>query len=122
MSEESYETTDEYQKETAKLFELIQRRDEMHGLLKIAQPSKIAEVRRVIANLDGLIKQTEEIMEMVAAKYRLEIEAEKQDAVTMAMTEAILPELLAYLAEHNPEAYENLKASLEEIDAREDDE
>jgi ribosomal protein L29 len=120
MSEESYETTDEYKEETAKLFELMQRRDEMRGLLKIAQPSKIAEVRKTIATLDNLIKETEEIMEIIARKHRMEIELDKRYEELDKTVDAVLPELLAYLAEHNPEAYEKLKASLEEIDARED--
>ena len=121
MSEESYETTGEYKEETAKLFELIQRRDEMRGLLKIAQPSKIAEVRKVIANLDNLIKETEGIMEIIARKHRMQIEYDKQCEELDKTVDAILPELLAYLAEHNPEAGEKLKADLEEIEAREYD-
>ena len=113
MSEESYEMTAEYQKETAKLFEYIQRRDEMHGLLKIAKPSKIADIRKAIVRLDKLIRQTEEIMEVLVRKYHLEIEAEAEDKKLEEMYEAVKPALLAYLAEHNPEEYEKLKAELE---------
>ena len=122
MIEEAYETTEEYKEEIAKLFELIQRRDDMRALLKIAKPPRIPEIRQVIANLDGLIEDTEEIMEMIAKKHRLELEAEKNYEELNATYEAIKPELLAYLAEHNPEAYEKLKAELEELEAKEAEE
>jgi hypothetical protein len=122
MSEESYETTEEYQEESAKLFELLQRRDKMRELLKIAQPDKIAEVRRVIANLDSIIKQTEEIMEMIAKTHQKELELDKEYEELDRMNKIIEPLLLAHLKEHNPEAYEKLKAELEEIDARAEEE
>ena len=120
MSEETYETTEEYQKETTKLFEYIQRRDEMHGLLKIAKPSKISALRDVIARLDNLIRQTEEIMDILARKFQLELEADREDEKLEEMYQAVKPELLEYLAEHNPEAYEKLKAELEALEAEEE--
>lgn len=122
MSEEDLLNSEEYQKESAFLLKRIEDREEMLGLLKIAHPSKISDIRACIAQLDDIIERTEDIMEMHLKKHRLEKEQEKRNEELEKMTDAILPELLAHLEKTNPEAYEKLKASLEEIDARYPDE
>jgi 5,10-methenyltetrahydromethanopterin hydrogenase len=114
MSDEDVINSEEYQKESAFLLERIRMREDLVELLKRARPDKIPELRRCIAKVDDVIEQTERIMQMHVKKHELEIEIEEQDAETMAMCDAILPELLAHLEKHNPEAYEKLKAELED--------
>ena len=122
MSEEELEMTDEYQKKSEFLLERIKERDEMVELLKIAHPSKIAEIRDLIARLDDVIERTEKVMEILLEAQRLEQKIDKDYEELEAMTEAIEPELLAYLEKNNPEAYEKLKADLAAIDEMEDEE
>ncbi|MGC2235096.1 MAG: hypothetical protein WA584_02975 [Pyrinomonadaceae bacterium] len=114
MSDEDIINSEKYKKESAFLLDKIRRREKLVEFLKHAKTDKIPEIRRCIAKLDKVIEQTERIMQMTIEAHALRIEMEEQDAKTLAMCDAILPELLAYLKEHNPEAYEKLKAELEE--------
>jgi hypothetical protein len=61
-------------------------------------------------------------MEILVRQRQAQLELEKEYEELDEMTKAIEPELLAYLQKNNPEAYEKLKADLEEIDARYPDE
>ncbi len=121
MSEEIDKIDEDYQEEAASLLERIERREEMRELLKVAAPSKIPAIRAYIAKLDKIIEETEEIMEVLVKKRRLQAELEQEYEELDKMNKAIEPELLAYLEKNNPEAYEKLKAELEEIDARSDE-
>jgi hypothetical protein len=122
MSDEPFEQREEYKKESETLLFHLQEREEMTRLLKIAHPSKVSEIREVIAGLDHLIERTEKIMQIILEKYQLEQEAEEHYLKVQAKMDKALPELLAYLAEHNPEAGEKLVADLAEIEARNRDE
>jgi hypothetical protein len=116
MSVEDVINSEEYQKESAFLLERIRMREEMVERLKLSRPDKIPEIRRCIAKLDEVIEQTEQILQMLIKKHELQIEMEIADEESLAMCDAILPELLAHLEKNNPEAYEKLKAQLEEDD------
>lgn len=118
MSVEDVINSEEYKKESAFLLERIQRREDLVEQLKQAQPDKIPEIRRCIAKLDAVIEQTEQIMQMHIKKHELQIKMKIADEESLAMCDAILPELLAHLEKNNPEAYEKLKAELKEINAR----
>lgn len=120
IKEEDLLNDEEYQKETASLLKRIEKREQMVQLLKIARPEKIPAIRECIASLDKGIEHTEKIMDLHREKFQLEMELEKQYVELDEMSRAIEPELLAYLAEHNPEAYEKLKAELAEIDEEAD--
>lgn len=121
MSDEELEITDEYRKESEFLLQRIKDREELVELLKIAHPSKIAEIRNSIARLDDVIERSEKIMEMHLEAQRLQQKADKDYEELEALTDLILPELLAYLEKNNPEAYEKLKADLAAIDEEEDE-
>jgi hypothetical protein len=122
MSEEELEINDEYRKKSEFLLQRIKDREELVELLKIAHPSKIPDIRNYIARLDDIIERIEKSMEMHLEVQRLEKKIDKDYEELEAMTEAIEPELLAYLEKNNPEAYEKLKADLAAIDAQEDEE
>lgn len=103
-----------YERESATLLELIEKREETVKLLKLATKERTAQVREVIAELDELIERTEQIVAMQYDLYLQRIDLLKQYIEAAEMTEKIQPELLQYLAENNPEAYEQLKAQLED--------
>jgi len=112
MAEESYETTEEYIEESKSLFELIERREEMLRILKIAQPEYIPEVQKAIAQIDDLIERTEELMEMHRKLYFMEIEIDKNDAELVEFTEKVDKALREYVAKNNPEKLELIEAML----------
>lgn len=110
--EEVQEAIAKYQESSDKLLEIIARRDKMKELLKIAQPSKVADVRKCIADCDDLIEKTEKIMEI-----ELELIEQNRDLVRRSKRmEAFLdvaePEFLKYIAENKPEKLEEVKAML----------
>jgi hypothetical protein len=121
MSDEELEINDEYRKKSEFLLQRIKDREEMVELLKIAHPSKIADIRNCIARLDDIIERTEKSMEMHLEALRLEQEIDKDYEELEEMTDHILPELLAYLEKNNPEAYEKLKADLAAIDEQDEE-
>ena len=116
MTGESYETTEEYLKESKILFDLVARREEMLRLLKMAQPANVSQARKVIAQLDNLIERTEEIMEMQRALFLKRRKADKNDAELLLVAEKIQIELREYVAKNKPEKLELLDAMLSDDD------
>jgi len=116
MADESYETTEEYINESNSLFELIERREEMLRLLKIAQPEYVPEVQKAIAQIDNLIEQTEKMMEMHRKLYFMSIECDKSEAALLEFSDKVDKKLRKYVAEHHPEKLELLDAMLSDDD------
>jgi len=116
MVDESYETTEEYIEESKNLFDLIERREKMLQLLKIAQPEYIPAAQQAIAQIDLVIEQTEELMEMHRKLYLMSIEADKSDAALLELSENIAIELREHVAKNNPEKLELLEAMLSDDD------
>lgn len=116
MADESYETTEEYIKNYEILLDLVRRREEMHKLLKIAQPVNIPKVQKAIANIDEGIERTEEIMELEREIFLKEQKLEKDYEELEEMMNLIEPELRKHVAEHNPEKLELLDAMLSDDD------
>lgn len=117
--EDSYEiraSREVYEKECAKLLAKVSQRDELVKLLKIARPEKLGELRASIAKLDAFIAHTEEIIAMHYDIYQKRQDLWKQETELLAISEAIRPELLKYVAQHNPERLEELEAMFSDDD------
>ena len=103
---------EKYEQESAKLLEVLARRDRMIKLLKLATQPKIPMVRKAISRLDDIIEKTENIIEIAYKTYQLRQDLWRNDMELMAMCDAIKPELLKHVAENNPEKLEELEAML----------
>jgi hypothetical protein len=104
---------EDYKKETQRLLERIEQREELIGLLKIAKPEKIAELREVISRFDKSIEATEEIILMtedLIQKRREYIESLKE---ALIMSEKIEKGMREHFADQ-PEKLAQLEAMLED--------
>lgn len=122
MSGKRLSTDEQYIEDSAKLLKFIEEREEYVQMLKIATPVKIPLIRKAIAKYDELIQGVETRMELLVELKEMEAKIDEDYENADLMSKEIEPELLAYLEKNNPEAYEKLKAELEEIDARFPDE
>jgi DNA repair exonuclease SbcCD ATPase subunit len=109
-SDEILEHIAQYEHEAARLLETLAKRDEMVGLLKIAQPSKIAPLREYISRLDKSIEQAEAILESISKQITAGREFEAKIAELLEFTDKLRPALLKHVAEHNPEKLEQIEA------------
>ena len=128
MSEKEFEMSDEYKLSLERLMKAINERDRLLEYVN-SRPFP-PQVRAQKLQLIGqLTKQIEKFEKAIAGEYEITQEKfraeEKLDTIYEEldeMTDEILPELLAYLAEHNPEVHAKLVADLERIDKENEDE
>lgn len=113
MEESIEELHEKNRKETENLLERIKLREEMVGLLKIAKPEKIADIRSAISRLDKSIEATEKIIEINNAIIRQKDEYTEQTIILSEMSEKILEEMREHFAD-DPEKLEILEAMLED--------
>ncbi|HQU82839.1 MAG TPA: hypothetical protein PKY59_06930 [Pyrinomonadaceae bacterium] len=102
----------EYEEESANLLQIISKREEMIGLLKIAKPEKIKEIQELIPRLDKSIALTEEMLESMSNHIKLLESAIKQAEELDAKCDIIQKELIEYIERENPEKLEEVKAML----------
>lgn len=110
--EEVQDALRKYEDSAAKLLDAIAERDELVAALKIAHPSKIAEIRELIAEWNSLIESAEELLQdelLLVEKVRKLVRTYLE---LNAMNKLIEPELIKHVAEHNPEQLELLEAML----------
>ncbi|MBS1792452.1 MAG: hypothetical protein JSS81_01290 [Acidobacteria bacterium] len=112
MSEDDYTNSENYRKNYEILLDLIERRDDLRRLLKIAQPQWIGPAREAIARVDDCIERTEVIMDLERQLYEETIKAEEEEARLAEMAEGIIDELRDHVARNNPEKLELLEAIL----------
>ena len=110
--EEVQDALARYEDSAAKLLDAVARRDEMVALLKIAQPSKIAEVRECIAGWNALIEKAEELMEGNALLLEKARDLARHCLELEATCDLIEPQLIAHIAKNAPEKLELAKAIL----------
>ena len=104
--------SEEYKKEAAFLLERIKMRDEFAGLLKIARPEKLAELKETIARLDEVIDQTENILAMHQKKASLESRLDRDYEDLDATANIIEKELIEQVSKNNPEKLPELMEML----------
>ncbi|MCD9187677.1 MAG: hypothetical protein LUM44_14755 [Pyrinomonadaceae bacterium] len=102
----------DYEEESANLLQMIEKREEMVRLLKIAKPDKIKDIQELIRGLDESIAQTEEIMESISNLIEKIEAAIKHDEKLAVTVEIIQKELIEYVKREKPEKLEELEAML----------
>ena len=78
----------------------------------LARPAKIAAIRQCLAELDGVIEMTEEIMELKQKAHRQRVKLEEMYEDLEVTTDAVEKELLEYIAKNKPERLAELQAML----------
>lgn len=109
--EEVQDALQRYDETAAKLLDAIAGREELVAALKIAHPSKIAELRKGISMWDELIVEVESMMEDtldLIEKARALVRSDKRIA---AFNDAVDASLVKYAEEH-PEKRELIEAIL----------
>ena len=102
----------DYEEESANLLQMIEKREEMVGLLKIAKPDKIKAVQEIIRDCDESISQTEEILESISNLIRLLETAIKRNEELEVKLEVAQKEFLEYIKREKPEKLEEIEAML----------
>lgn len=102
----------EYDAECEKMLRIIGERENVAAHLKIAAPAKISELRQLIQEYDELIELAEDYAALCYAVYEKAIECWKADLKLVRLVEAIEPEFLKYVAEHQPERLEEMQVLL----------
>lgn len=110
--EEVQEALADYEESAARLLDAVARRDEMVALLKIAQPSKRAAVRQCIADCNDVIERTENSLEYHTAHVESARRMVRHYLKLGALCDFLEPQLIAHVAENNPEKLELLEAML----------
>jgi hypothetical protein len=100
-------------KEVEYLLTLINRREETVGLLKIAKPEKLADIRTMISRLDKSIESTEDIIALIEKTIEQKHEYVEQLKILLEMSETILKGMREHFAD-DPEKLEMLEAMLED--------
>lgn len=114
-SDETLERIAEYEKEAANLLERIRQRDEMAALLKIAKPSKIADIRDVVSRMNRGIEQTEVLLELDAEAVQQGRVMDEKYRHLNAMLDVVKPHFLKHIAEHQPKKLVELAALLDNL-------
>lgn len=102
----------DYEEESANLLQMIEKREEIVRLLKIAKPDKIKDVQELIRDWDESIAQTEEILESISNLIQKIEAAIKHDEELAVKVEIIQKELIEYVKKEKPENLEALEAML----------
>ena len=113
MDETDYDFAEARERETEKLFERIRLREEMIGLLKIARPEMIADIREAISRLDKSIESTEKIIQLQEEAFELREKHEADLEKLIPIADRMLEELREHLAD-DPKKLELLEAMLED--------
>lgn len=127
MPRKEYKMSDDYKQSVARLLDRIKERDRLLDYVNVRPfpPDVRKEKLRLIDQLTRQIDKFEQALakeyEITQEKRQFEEEIEKDYEELDEMCDEILPELLAYLAEHNPEAHAKIVADLKEIDEKEED-
>ena len=103
MAENLEEIEVQLRQESAKLFQYIDQRDKLVGILKYAPVNQIEKIHEAIAKLDNVIENTEDIVEIIEKKRIKTLESVENDNKLEQMMESIMPDLLRSLNEYNPE-------------------
>jgi len=102
----------DYEKESSNLLQMIEKREELVSLLKIAKPDKIKAVQEFIRHCDESISQTEAILESISNLIRLLETAIKRDEELAVKLEIAQEEFLEYIKREKPEKLEEVEAML----------
>ncbi|MBX7173555.1 MAG: hypothetical protein K1X72_21485 [Pyrinomonadaceae bacterium] len=103
------EIEEQYIEKSAKLLELIERREGLIKILKQVSPTKTTEVRNLIADCDRLIEHTEQILELSKKQKEQLLVLQESENRLVQMTERIKPEFLKYVAENYPEKLDEME-------------
>lgn len=103
----------EIKKETETLLTLINRREELVGLLKIAKPEKLADIRSAISSLGKSIESTEIIIALNEELIQQKREYAEQMKNLLIMSEKVLEGMREHFAD-DAERLEILEAMLED--------
>jgi hypothetical protein len=104
---------EQHKKETETLLTLINRREELVGLLKIAKPEKVADIRSAISSLDKSIESTENIIALNDDIILQKREYAEQMKNLLIMSETVLEGMREHLADDS-EKLEMLEAMHED--------
>ena len=105
----------EYLKFSNILIGEIKQREELRGLLKIAKPEEIAEIRKRIAFFDKSIENSEQYLESLEQIRAARAKLDTRERGLFEIMEKMKPDLLKYIAENHPEKM----AEMEELFVKE---
>lgn len=104
---------EDYKKETQRLLELIEQREELVGLLKIAKPEKIAHIREGISHYDRSIESLEKFIAIIEQLIQTRLDYIENVKELYIMGEKIEQGMREHFADQ-PEKLALLEAMLED--------